>query len=74
MPDPAAFLARLQVIRIAPNLGDTRTLVVHPWTTTHGRLPEAARTAAGVTPRTLRLSVGLEALEDLQADLAGALG
>ncbi|WP_104989748.1 PLP-dependent transferase [Deinococcus sp. NW-56] len=74
VPDPAAFLARLRVIRIAPNLGDTRTLIVHPWTTTHSRLPEAARTAAGVTPRTLRLSVGLEALEDLQADLAGALG
>jgi len=74
VPDPAAFLTRLRVIRIAPNLGDTRTLVVHPWTTTHGRLPEAARTAAGVTPRTLRLSVGLEALEDLQADLTRALG
>lgn len=74
VPDPAAFLARLGVIRIAPNLGDTRTLIVHPWTTTHGRLPEAARAAAGVTPQTLRLSVGLEALENLQADLAGALG
>ncbi|MBI0445731.1 O-acetylhomoserine aminocarboxypropyltransferase/cysteine synthase family protein [Deinococcus sp. DB0503] len=74
VPDPAAFLSRLRVIRIAPNLGDTRTLVVHPWTTTHGRLPEAARRAAGVTPQTIRMSVGLESLADLQADLAGALG
>lgn len=74
VPDPAAFLERLRVIRVAPNLGDTRTLIVHPWTTTHGRLPEAARVAAGVTPHTLRLSVGLEAPADLQADLAAALG
>jgi O-acetylhomoserine (thiol)-lyase len=74
VPDPAAFLARLRVIRIAPNLGDTRTLVVHPWTTTHGRLPEAARRAAGVTPQTIRMSVGVEGVADLRADLAGALG
>lgn len=74
VPDPAAFLSRLRVIRIAPNLGDTRTLVVHPWTTTHGRLPEPARRAAGVTAQTIRMSVGLESLEDLQADLAMALG
>ena len=73
VPDPAAFLRRLKVLRIAPNLGDVRTLVVHPWTTTHGRVPEAARTAAGVTPTTIRMSVGVEALEDLQADIEGAL-
>ncbi|WP_161880252.1 aminotransferase class I/II-fold pyridoxal phosphate-dependent enzyme [Deinococcus alpinitundrae] len=71
--DPATFLARLKVIRMAPNLGDTRTLVVHPWTTTHGRMPEAARRAAGVTPQSIRMSVGVEALADLQADLAQAL-
>lgn len=73
VPDPARFLARLKVLRIVPNLGDSRTLVVHPWTTTHGRLPEATRRAAGVTPSTIRMSVGLEALGDLQADLAQAL-
>ena len=56
----ADFLAALRIIRMAPNLGDTRTLVVHPWTTTHGRLPEAARYAAGVTPHTIRMSVGLK--------------
>ncbi|WP_420595065.1 PLP-dependent transferase [Deinococcus sp.] len=70
---PAEFLSRLKVIRMAPNLGDTRTLVVHPWTTTHGRMPEAARRAAGVTPQSIRMSVGVEALNDLQADLAQAL-
>lgn len=73
VPDPARFLARLKVLRIAPNLGDVRTLVVHPWTTTHGRVPEAARHAAGVTPNTIRMSVGLESLSDLQADIEGAL-
>ena len=72
--DPAGFLSRLRVIRMAPNLGDTRTLVIHPWTTTHGRMPEAARRAAGVTPHSIRMSVGVEALDDLQADLAQALG
>lgn len=71
--NPAEFLSRLKVLRIAPNLGDVRTLVVHPWTTTHGRIPEPARLAAGVTAQTIRMSVGLEALGDLQADIEGAL-
>lgn len=71
--DPARFLSRLRVLRIAPNLGDVRTLVVHPWTTTHGRIPEEARYAAGVTPGTIRMSVGVEALADLQADIRQAL-
>ncbi len=70
---PAAFLSRVGVLRIAPNLGDVRTLVVHPWTTTHGRIPEAARHAAGVTPNTIRMSVGVEALADLKADIEQAL-
>jgi len=71
--EPAPFLAALKIIRIAPNLGDTRTLVVHPWTTTHGRMPEVARYAAGVTPHTIRMSVGVEGLEDLKRDLDQAL-
>ncbi|CAM4009908.1 aminotransferase class V-fold PLP-dependent enzyme [Deinococcus frigens] len=73
VPDPAAFLSRLRVLRVAPNLGDVRTLVVHPWTTTHGRVPEAARHAAGVSPQTIRMSVGVEAVADLKADIAAAL-
>ncbi|WP_155298912.1 aminotransferase class V-fold PLP-dependent enzyme [Deinococcus kurensis] len=73
VPDPSAFLSRVRVLRIAPNLGDVRTLVVHPWTTTHGRVPEPARYAAGVTPTTIRMSVGVEALRDLQADIEQAL-
>ncbi|ADV66105.1 aminotransferase class I/II-fold pyridoxal phosphate-dependent enzyme [Deinococcus maricopensis] len=73
VPDPARFLSQLQLIRMAPNLGDTRTLVIHPWTTTHGRLPEAARRAAGVTPHSIRMSVGVEHPQDLLADLQRAL-
>lgn len=49
----------------AANLGDARTLLVHPWTTTHGRLEEEARLRAGVTPGLVRVSVGLEDPEDL---------
>ncbi|RTR26520.1 aminotransferase class V-fold PLP-dependent enzyme [Deinococcus radiophilus] len=73
VPDPARFLEGLQLLRIAPNLGDTRTLVVHPWTTTHGRVPEARREAAGVRPGTIRMTVGLEDVQDLMADIDQAL-
>ncbi|WP_027481640.1 PLP-dependent transferase [Deinococcus pimensis] len=71
--DPARVLSRLELVRIAPSLGDTRTMVIHPWTTTHGRLPEEQRAASGVTPRLLRLSVGVEDAGDLRRDLAHAL-
>lgn len=66
----------LQAIRLlkAPNLGDARTLLVHPWTTTHSRLPEEARRQAGVTPGLVRVSVGLEDPGDLEALFQEALG
>ncbi len=67
------FIQNLQLVRHAANLGDTRTMVVHPWTTTHGRLPEAGKRAAGVAPETIRVSVGLEDIQDLQADFGQAL-
>ena len=71
--NPSRLLSRLAMIRIAPNLGDTRTMIIHPWTTTHGRLPEERRRASGVTPSLLRLSVGVEHVDDLKRDLATAL-
>jgi O-acetylhomoserine (thiol)-lyase len=67
------FVSALNLVRLAANLGDTRTLAAHPWTTTHGRLLEPAKRAAGVSPEMIRLSVGLEALEDLKRDLGQAL-
>ncbi len=69
----SAFLKSLGLVRLAANLGDTRTLAAHPWTTTHGRLPEPAKKAAGVHPEMIRLTVGLEDLEDLKSDLGQAL-
>ncbi|UZX14885.1 aminotransferase class I/II-fold pyridoxal phosphate-dependent enzyme [Thermus sp. PS18] len=57
----------------AANLGDARTLLVHPWTTTHSRLSEEGRLQAGVTPGLVRVSVGLEDPEDLGAWFREAL-
>jgi O-succinylhomoserine sulfhydrylase len=62
-----------RTISITGNLGDTRSTIIHPGTTTHARLTEAERTEVGVTPGLVRLSVGLEAVADLQADLARGL-
>lgn len=59
----------LAVILISNNLGDAKSLITHPATTTHARLIEAARLEVGVTSGLLRLSVGLEASDDLVADL-----
>ena len=69
-----ALLDGLQVVDISNNLGDTKSLITHPATTTHRRLTAEARAAAGITDGVVRLSVGLEDVEDLIADLDRALG
>ena len=56
------------------NLGDTKTTITHPATTTHGRLTPEQRAAAGIGDGLLRIAVGLEAIGDIQADLARGLG
>jgi O-succinylhomoserine sulfhydrylase len=63
----------LSVVRISNNLGDAKSLVTHPSTTTHQRLSEEARLELGITQGMLRLSVGLEDPEDLADDIKGAL-
>lgn len=63
----------LELIDVSNNLGDTKSLVTHPETTTHQRLSPEARLALGVTPGMVRLSVGLEDSDDLCEDLAQAL-
>lgn len=63
----------LRLISVTGNLGDTKSTLTHPATTTHGRLTDEARQAAGITAGMLRLSVGLEAVVDLQRDLARGL-
>jgi O-succinylhomoserine sulfhydrylase len=59
-----------RMLSITANLGDVKTTITHPATTTHGRLTEAERAAAGIGEGLLRVAVGLEALEDIQRDLA----
>ncbi|MCR4281898.1 MAG: O-succinylhomoserine sulfhydrylase [Bauldia sp.] len=63
----------LEIIRISNNLGDAKSLVTHPSTTTHQRLSEATRQELGITQGLLRLSVGLEDADDLTEDLTQAL-
>ena len=67
------FLNRLKVVDISNNLGDAKSLICHPATTTHQRLSEVERAAVGITPGFIRLSVGLENVDDLRHDLAKAL-
>jgi O-succinylhomoserine sulfhydrylase len=68
-----ALSDNLAVILISNNLGDAKSLITHPRTTTHARLTEDVRLSTGVTPGLLRLSVGLEDPDDLIADLMYAL-
>ena len=62
-----------ELVSITGNLGDVKTTITHPASTTHGRISAEARAAAGVTDGLVRLSVGLEAVEDLKEDLARGL-
>jgi O-succinylhomoserine sulfhydrylase len=62
-----------KMMSITANLGDTRTTITHPATTTHGRITPEARAAAGITEGLVRIAVGLEDFADIAADLAGSL-
>ncbi|MDM0120024.1 O-succinylhomoserine sulfhydrylase [Variovorax arabinosiphilus] len=62
-----------RVVSIATNLGDTKTIITHPGTTSHGRLTEAQRQAAGIGQSLIRLAVGLDHLEDIKTDLLRGL-
>jgi O-acetylhomoserine (thiol)-lyase len=70
----AAFIEALQLCSHLANIGDTRTLVIHPASTTHQQLSAAALVAAGVSDDLVRISVGLEDLDDICWDLDQALG
>lgn len=63
-----------RMISITANLGDTKTTITHPASTTHGRLTDEERRAAGIEEGLLRIAVGLEDIEDIQRDLATGLG
>ena len=68
------FINALQMIYHVANIGDARTLAIHPASTTHSQLTEAEQLATGVTPGYVRLSIGLEHIDDIIADLSQALG
>ena len=68
-----AVVDATRICSIAANFGDVRTIITHPASTTHGRLTEAQRQAAGIAQGMIRLGVGLEHVEDLKADLARGL-
>jgi cystathionine beta-lyase/cystathionine gamma-synthase len=68
-----AFARRLELVTLAESLGGAESLLTHPVTMTHGDVPPAERRAIGITDGLLRLSVGLEGVDDLRRDLAQAL-
>jgi O-acetylhomoserine (thiol)-lyase len=69
----AAFIERLQMVSHLANVGDARTLVIHPASTTHQQLSAEAMAAGGVSLDMVRLSIGLEDLDDILWDLDQAL-
>jgi cystathionine gamma-synthase len=73
LPAVEKFVGELQLFSLAESLGGVESLVAHPATMTHAAMDPAARAAAGLTDGLLRLSVGIEAVNDLREDLAQAL-
>ena len=69
-----AFIDRLQMVYHVANIGDSRTLAIHPASTTHSQLAAEEQMATGVSPGYVRLSVGIEHIDDILADLGQALG
>jgi O-acetylhomoserine (thiol)-lyase len=68
-----ALVSKLQLFSHLANIGDTRSLVIHPASTTHRQLSDEQKAAAGAGPEVVRLSVGIEDTADLIADLDQAL-
>ena len=68
-----AVIDSTRILSITANLGDVKTIITHPASTTHGRLSEEQRLAAGIHQGVLRVAVGLEAMSDIQRDLATGL-
>ena len=74
MPAAQAFLSRVRLFSLAESLGGVESLVCHPAKMTHASIPAEVRTARGVDDALVRLSVGIEEVADLRADLQAALG
>jgi O-succinylhomoserine sulfhydrylase len=71
--DAFAFMDALRIIDISNNLGDSKSLITHPSSTTHRRLSPEVQASMGITPSVLRLSIGLEHVDDLLMDISQAL-
>ena len=67
------FLNSLKMISHTPNLGDTRTIAIHPASTTHSKLTDDERAQVGITPGLIRIAVGLEDIKDIIADIEQAM-
>jgi O-acetylhomoserine (thiol)-lyase len=73
LPAGVKFIEAAQFMSHLANIGDTRTLIIHPASTTHRQLDEAQQLAAGVKPDMIRISVGLEHIDDILWDIDQAL-
>ncbi|VAW84223.1 O-acetylhomoserine sulfhydrylase / O-succinylhomoserine sulfhydrylase [hydrothermal vent metagenome] len=69
-----AVIDACQLLSVTANLGDTKTTIIHPATTTHGRLTPEQRSAAGIKDELIRIAVGLESLADIKRDLLRGMG
>jgi len=69
----AGFMDKLKMFSISANLGDTRSIATHPATSTHSKLTEAQRQEVGIEQGTIRLSIGLEHIDDILKDIQQAL-
>ena len=67
------FIDSLELLYHVANIGEARSLAIHPASTTHSQLSEEEQLSAGVTPGYVRLSVGIEHIDDIKADLSQAL-
>ena len=70
----AKFIDSLKMFSHLANVGDAKSLAIHPATTTHSQLNEEQQRAGGITPELVRLAVGIEHIDDIIADLETALG
>ena len=68
-----AFIDHIELFSLLANVGDAKSLIIHPASTTHSQLSEEELLAAGIKPETIRLSIGLEHIDDIIADLTQAL-
>jgi len=67
------FIESLELFSHLANVGDAKSLAIHPATTTHSQLNEEQQAAGGITPELIRLSVGIESIDDILNDLDAAL-